>query len=165
MNILVAFFSASGITKEVAQTVAKVAEQMQGVQSCELFEIAPKVPYTKADLDWTNEQSRTTIECKDKSSRPPLGNSIDIARFDVIIVGFPIWWYSAPPVVFSFLESCDFSGKVIIPFCTSGGSELGSAPRDMQKLVPNAKVLDGVRFNFGANKSSIRKWLNSVGIA
>lgn len=165
MNILVAFFSASGITKEVAQTVAKVAEQMQGVQSCELFEIAPKVPYTKADLDWTNEQSRTTIECKDKSSRPPLGNSIDIARFDVIIVGFPIWWYSAPPVVFSFLESCDFSGKVIIPFCTSGGSELGSAPRDMQSCAPNAEFRAGQKFNFGANKSSIRKWLNSVGIA
>ena len=165
MNILVAFFSASGITKEVAQTVTKVAEQMQDVQSCELYEIMPKVPYTKADLDWTNEQSRTTIECKDKTSRPPLARSIDIAQFDVVIVGFPIWWYSAPPVVFSFLESCDFSGKIIIPFCTSGGSELGAAPRDMQSYAPNAEFRAGQKFNFGANKSSIRKWLNSAGIA
>lgn len=164
MNILVAYFSASGITKEVAQTITKVAGEMQGVESCEIHEITPATPYTSADLDWTNERSRSTIECKDKSSRPPLASNIDIARFEVVIIGFPIWWYSAPPVVFSFLESSDFGGKIILPFCTSGGSELGSAPRDMQRLVPNAKVLNGAKFNFGANKSTIRKWLTNAGI-
>ncbi len=90
MNILVAYFSASGITKEVAQTITKVAGEMQGVESCEMYEITPTTPYTSVDLDWTNEQSRSTIECKDKRSRPPLAGNIDIARFEVVIIGFPI---------------------------------------------------------------------------
>lgn len=168
MNILVAYFSASGITKEVAETIAKVASEFAGENGesgkVELFEIAPKVPYSKADLDWTNEQSRTTIECKDKSSRPELAKTIDIAPYTVIIIGFPVWWYNAPHIIFSFLESADFSGKVIVPFCTSGGSGIDPAPREMQKLAPNAQVKAGEKFNFGANKSSIRRWLASLNL-
>ena len=165
MNILVAYFSASGITKEVAETIAKVASEFVGENGkAELFEIAPKVPYSKADLDWTNEQSRTTIECKDKASRPELAQSIDISPYSVIIIGFPVWWYNAPHIIFSFLESADFSGKIIVPFCTSGGSGIDPAPREIQKLAPNAQVKAGEKFNFGANKSSIRRWLSSLNL-
>ena len=128
MKILVAYFSASGITKEVAENIANVAQDFGESQ---IFEIAPKVPYSKADLDWTNDKSRTTLECKDKDSRPELAQMIDISGFDTIIIGFPVWWYNAPHIIFSFLESADFSGKVIVPFCTSGGSGIDPAPRDM----------------------------------
>ena len=158
MKILVAYFSASGITKEVAENIANVS-------GAEIFEIVPKVPYSKADLDWTNDKSRTTLECKDKDSRPELAQMIDISGFDTIIIGFPVWWYNAPHIIFSFLESADFSGKVIVPFCTSGGSGIDPAPQDMQKLVPNAKVLAGQKFNFGASKASIKKWLNSLNLS
>ena len=170
MNMLVAYFSASGITKEVAQSIAKVAGEFVGESSAgeigkvDMFEIAPKVPYSKADLDWTNEQSRTTIECKDKASRPELAKTIDISPYTVIFIGFPVWWYNAPHIIFSFLESADFSGKVIVPFCTSGGSGIDPAPREMQKLTPNAQVKGGEKFNFGANKSSIRKWIDSLNL-
>lgn len=157
MNILVAFFSASGITKEVAQTLSIVA-------NATLYEILPKEPYSKADLDWTNEQSRTSLETKHKHSRPEIleKEKLNIADFDVIFIGFPIWWYSAPHIIYSFLESYDFSHKIIIPFCTSGGSELGNAPKDMQKCVPNAIFKNGKKFSFGANKSSMRKCLNEL---
>mgnify|MGYP004527137569 CR=1 FL=1 len=136
MRILVAYFSASGITKEVARSIASVAQSMQN--AVQTFEITPKVPYSKADLDWTNEQSRTTIECKDKNSCPELSKIADISSFDAIFIGFPVWWYNAPHIIFSFLESADFSGKIIVPFCTSGGSGLESAPKDMQKCAPKA---------------------------
>lgn len=162
MKILVAFFSASGITKEIALNVAKIAQNLGN--SVEIFEIAPKTPYTKADLNWTNEQSRTTLECKDKNSRPELAKMIDISGFDAVFIGFPVWWYNAPHIIFSFLESADFSGKIIVPFCTSGGSDLEPAPRNMQKCAPNAKFCQGRRFNFGENNASIRKWLESLNL-
>ncbi|MEB2804567.1 flavodoxin [Campylobacter upsaliensis] len=157
MNTLVAFFSASGITKEVAQTLSIVA-------NAKLYEILPKEPYSKADLDWTNDTSRTSLEAKDKASRPQILDTerLNIADFDVIFIGFPIWWYSAPHIIYSFLESYDFNHKIIIPFCTSGGSELGNAPKDMQKCAPNAIFKNGKKFSFGANKSSMRKWLNEL---
>ncbi len=157
MKSLVAYFSASGITKDVAETIASV-------QGAELFEIAPQEPYTKADLDWNNEQSRTTLECKDKTSRPKMASSIDVSPYDVIFVGFPIWWYSAPHIVNTFLESGDFSQKIIIPFCTSGGSELGGSVRDLQKSVPQAEFKEGRRFNFGTSKASVKKWIESLGL-
>ena len=166
MKILVAYFSASGITKEVAEKIASAASESlnsKGENSAvELFEIAPKVPYTKADLDWTNERSRTTIECKDKNSRPELTQMPDISGFDAIFIGFPVWWYTAPHIVLSFLESADFGGKIVVPFCTSGGSGLDPAPRDMQKSAPNAIFRQGRRFNFGESRATIRKWLESL---
>ena len=163
MKILVAYFSASGITKEVAQSIANVAQSMGN--AVELFEIAPKVPYTRADLDWNDEQSRTTIECKDKNSHPELARTANIAPYDAVFIGFPVWWYNAPHIIFSFLESADFSGKIIVPFCTSGGSGIDPAPRDMQKLAPNAQVKGGQKFNFGTSKASIKKWLDSLNLA
>lgn len=159
MKSLVAFFSASGITKEVALSLADVA-------GAEIFEITPKVPYSRADLDWTNEQSRTTIECKDKGSRPEFINAekLDISQFDCIFIGFPIWWYNAPHIIYTFLQSYDFSGKIIVPFCTSGGSELGNTPKDLQKLCKGAIFKEGRRFNFGQNRASFRKWLETLGL-
>lgn len=160
MKSLVAFFSAGGITKEVAQKIAEMTESP-------IYEIVPQEPYSKADLDWTNEQSRTSIEMRDKASRPKIAsdsaNRIEFSEFEIIFVGFPIWWYTAPHIINTFLESYDFSGKTIIPFCTSGGSELGNAPKDMQKSAPNATFKSGARFNFGQSKGSIRKWLDTLG--
>lgn len=157
MKSLVAFFSAGGITKEVAYSIASVA-------NADLFEIVPQEPYSKADLDWTDENSRTSLECKDKNSRPKIALSTDISSYEVIFIGFPIWWYSAPHIINSFLENYDFTGKIIVPFCTSGGSELGGSVRDMQKSAPNAVFKAGRRFNFGENRASIRKWLESLNL-
>lgn len=157
MKNLVAFFSASGITKEVAQTLAEAA-------NAEIFEIIPAIPYSQVDLDWRNEQSRSTLECKDKVSRPKIAKDIEISNYDTIFIGFPIWWYSAPQIIFTFLESHDFSGKVIVPFCTSGGSDLSNAPRDMAKCAPNAIFKEGKRFNFGTSKAKLTKWLESLGV-
>ena len=157
MKALVAFFSASGITKAVAHTLAEAI-------SANIYEIIPQNPYTKADLDWTNEQSRTNLEYKDKTSHPKIANHIDISSYEVIFVGFPIWWWSAPRIIHTFLESYDFSSKVIVPFCTNGGSEWSNAPKDMQKTCPNAIFKEGKKFNFGASKASMKKWIESLGI-
>lgn len=157
MNTLVAYFSASGITKEVAQNIASVIE-------AELYEILPQEPYTREDLDWRDENSRTSLECKNKSSRPKIANFKDITPFDVIFVGFPIWWYSAPPIIYTFLESQSFSGKTLVPFCTSGGSDLSNAPRDMQKSALGATFKQGRLLRFGESKASIKKWIDTLGI-
>lgn len=157
MKALVVFFSASGITKAVAQTLTEVLK-------ANIYEIIPQNPYSKEDLDWTNEQSRTSLEMKDKNSRPQIASNIDISSYEVIFIGFPIWWYSAPHIINTFLEAYDFSGKVIVPFCTSGGSDLSNAPRDLQKSCPNAKFKEGKKFNFGANKTGMRKWVESLNI-
>lgn len=158
MKALVAFFSASGITKEIALALAEVA-------NAETFEIIPKEPYSKADLDWRDEKSRTTLECKDKTSRPQIAKDIEISGFDTIFIGFPIWWYSAPQIILTFLESHDFSGKILIPFCTSGGSDLSNAPRDLAKSAPKAIFKEGRRFDFGASKAKLKKWLESLEIS
>lgn len=157
MKALVAYFSASGITKEVAHKLAEIAW-------AQIYEIVPQEPYSKADLDWTNEQSRTTLECKDKSSRPKIAKDIDIGEFEIIFVGFPIWWYTVPHIILTFLESHNFSGKTIIPFCTSGGSDLSNAPKDMQNSAPNTIFKQGKLMRFGESKASIRKWLDSLGL-
>lgn len=165
MNILVAYFSASGITKEVALNIEAVLKSTFSKDKVQSFEIAPKTPYSKADLDWTNENSRTTIECKDKSFRPQMRESIDISSFDTIFIGFPVWWYTAPNIIFSFLESGDFSGKTIIAFCTSGGSEIDSCVRDMQKCAKNANFKKAHRFNFGESKASLRRFIEGLNLA
>lgn len=157
MKTLVAFFSTSGITKAVAQTLAEAAK-------ADIYEIIPENPYSKADLDWTDEQSRTSLEMKDKSSRPKIAKNIDISNYKVIFVGFPIWWYSTPHIINTFLESQNFNGKVIVPFCTSGGSDLSNAPRDMKKSCPNAIFKEGRKFNFGSNRTSMVKWIESLNL-
>lgn len=162
MRALIAYFSASGITKEVALNLQSVAKDT--FECVDLFEIAPKEPYSRADLDWTNENSRTTIECKDKNFRPKMLEYIDISAFEVIFIGFPVWWYTAPNIIFSFLESADFSTKIIVAFCTSGGSEIDSCVRDMQKCAKGAIFKKGHRFNFGENKASLRRFIEGLNL-
>ena len=157
-KILVAYFSASGVTK-------KVAEKLAALVNADIHEIKPKVPYTKADLNWMDKKSRSSVEMNDKTFRPEIvKEDLNLSSYDTILLGFPIWWYNAPNIIFSFLEAYDFSGKIIVPFCTSGGSELEPAPRYMQKCCPNAIFKTGKRFNFGANRLSIKRWLESLGL-
>lgn len=154
---LVAYFSASGVTAKAARILAEAA-------GADLYEISPKEPYTKADLDWMNKQSRSSVEMNDPDSRPALADmDADIARYDVIFVGFPIWWYTAPSIIRTFLEAYDFSGKVIVPFATSGGSGLGDTAKTLQELVPAATVKDGKLLNGRANVGELKKWVDSFG--
>ena len=134
---LVAYFSASGNTARLAKDLAEAA-------GADLYEIRPAVPYTSADLNWQNKQSRSSVEMSDHSSRPELADkNADIAAYDTIYVGFPVWWYIAPTIINSFLESYDFSGKKIILFATSGGSGFGKAVDNLKPSAPDAEIIEG----------------------
>ena len=138
---LVAYFSATGVTANAAKALANAA-------GANIYEIKPKIPYTSADLDWQNPKSRSSVEMKDNASRPQLADmNANISVYDTIFLGFPIWWYIAPTIINTFLESYDFSGKKIILFATSGGSRFGKAAETLQKLVPNAYVTEGELLN------------------
>ncbi len=121
-----AYFSASGETKKLVRTLADVVK-------ADLFEIKPETPYTAADLDWHNKASRSSVEMRDTSCRPAMAEQADVAPYDTIFVGFPIWWYEAPRIIETFLESCDLTGKTVIPFATSGGSDLGNTDSILQR--------------------------------
>ena len=147
---LVAYFSASGTTANVAKNLAKTA-------GADLYEIRPAVAYTKADLNWMDKSSRSSVEMRDKSSRPALAdNSADIAAYDTIFIGFPIWWYVAPTIINSFLEAYDFSGKKIVLFATSGGSGFGKAVESLQVSAPNATIVEGALLNGRPNEAKLR---------
>lgn len=134
---LVAYFSASGVTAKVANALAEAA-------GATLHEIKPEVPYTTADLDWMNKQSRSSVEMSDKSSRPAIKDKLDnMADYDVIYLGFPIWWYVAPTIINTFLESYDMSGKEIILFATSGGSGFGKTVEALKCSCPNSNIIEG----------------------
>ena len=151
-KVLVAYFSASGVT-------AKVADRLSKATGADLFEIKPAEPYTSADLDWTNKKSRSSVEMADKSSRPAIANKVaDMSKYDVIFVGFPIWWYREPSIIDTFMESYDFSGKQVVPFATSGGSGMGDSGSIMQKLAPKAKVDNGKRFSSGVSEKDLKEW-------
>ena len=150
-KILVAYFSASGVT-------AKVAKKMAEAAGADLFEIRPEQPYTKADLNWMDKKSRSTLEMNDRNCRPAMAEKPDVSGYDVILVGFPVWWYREPSIIDTFLESADFTGKTVVPFCTSGGSGLGDSAKNMQALAPDAKVLDGKRFLSSASADDLKKW-------
>ena len=150
-RILVAYFSASGVTAKVAANMAKAT-------GADLFEIRPEKPYTKADLNWMDKQSRSTLEMKDRDCRPAIAEKPDISGYDVILVGFPVWWYREPSVIDTFMESADFSGKTVVPFCTSGGSGLGDSAKNMQSLAPGAKVMDGKRFSPAVSEEELKTW-------
>jgi len=155
-KILVAVFSASGVTKRVGEEIARVA-------GADFYEIVPKEIYTSADLDWMNKKSRSSIEMNDPSARPEIKDKVaDMASYDTVIVGFPIWWGVAPHIIDTFLESYDFSGKKIIPFCTSGGSGVGRSDIALHKDVSgDVKWTKGKQIN-RANEAEIRRWLNEV---
>lgn len=152
---LVAYFSASGTTKKVAEIAAEGAK-------ADLFEIEPKIPYTKADLDWMDKKSRSSVEMSDKKFRPEIiGNDIDLKEYDEIILGFPIWWYVAPTIINTFLEKYDFSGKKIILFETSGGSGFGNTLQELQPSAPEAVIIEGRLLNRVGQKE-ITEWVKSL---
>ena len=152
---LVAFFSASGVTAQVAKIISRETD-------ADLFEIKPKVPYTSADLDWTNSNSRTTKEMKDLSFRPEIAEKItNFNEYDVIFLGFPIWWYVAPTIINTFLESYNFEGKTVIPFFTSGGSDAGQTDERLHSSAPNAIWRPAKRL-YDGNIERIKKWVNDA---
>lgn len=155
MKTLVAYFSASGQTAKLAKTLA-------GVTGGDLFEIVPETAYTAADLDWMDKKSRSTIEMKDPKSRPAIAGKVaDMAQYDTVFVGFPIWWYQAPRIIETFLESYDFSGKTVIPFATSGGSGMGRTVDELRKLCPNANWKAGKMVN-GISDKALADWANAL---
>jgi flavodoxin len=156
---LVAYFSAGGVTSELAKALAEAA-------NAGLYEIKPEAPYTKADLDWGDSQSRSSIEMKDPSSRPALADKeANIASYDVVFVGFPIWWYVAPKIINTFLESYDFSGKTIVPFATSGGSGLGKTKEKLLGSVSGTAVWkEGKLLNGRPSKDALAKWVESLNL-
>ena len=141
MSKLVAYFSASGVTETKAKELA-------GVIGADTYEIAPAQRYTRADLDWTNKKSRSTVEMNDRAFRPALAETEhDFNAYDVIYVGFPIWWYTAPTIINTFLETFDFSGKKIVLFATSGGSGIDRAVKDLKKQYPDLNIAGGKLLN------------------
>lgn len=154
---LVAYFSASGTTKKVAEHLAKAA-------GADLFEIKPAVPYSRADLDWTNKKSRSSIEMQNSDSRPAIAEQFsNIEDYDTIFIGFPIWWYVAPTIIDTFVESYDFSGKTIIPFATSGGSGMGKTVEVLQTLCPTANWKGGKMLNH-ISDIELQNWLRDLSI-
>ena len=155
-KILTAVFSASGVTKEVGEAIARIS-------GGDFYEIEPKERYTAADLDWTDTNSRSSREMKDPAARPALkDNDLDLSAYDTVIIGFPIWWGAAPRVIETFLESYDFSGKKIIPFVTSGGSGVGRSDSALHKNVSgDVTWTKGTQIN-RPNEKQIRKWLDEV---
>ena len=152
---LVAYFSASGVTRGVATQLAEVA-------GADLYEIVPEQIYTDADLDWRDSLSRSSVEMKDKSSRPAIKkNDLNINDYSTIYVGFPIWWYTCPTIINTFMEAYDFAGKTVIPFATSGGSSIEQACNDLKAAYPKANWKEGRLLN-NASKEQIEEWVKSL---
>lgn len=151
---LVAYFSASGVTANAAQKLAEAA-------GADLYEIRPAVPYTKADLDWTDSGSRSSVEMKDSASRPEIAGKVEnMEEYEVIYLGFPIWWYTAPSIIHTFLESYDMGGKEIILFATSGGSGFGKTAQDLKSSVPETTVIrEGRLLNGRIDPEALKGWL------
>lgn len=153
---LVAYFSASGVTASLAKNLAAAID-------ADLFEIEPEVKYTKADLDWTNKKSRSSVEMNDKLSRPSVAKKLgNMSEYDEVFVGFPIWWYIAPTIVNTFLEGYDLAGKTIIPFATSGGSGMGETNEYLANSCKSAKLVEGKVFRRNADADELKKWAEEV---
>ncbi len=155
---LVVYFSASGITQKTAAKVAQAA-------GADLFEIKPETPYTQADLDWTNQKSRSTVEMRDDASRPAMAEKFDrLADYDTVFLGFPIWWSAAPTIVNTFLESGDFSGKTIVLFGTSGGGGFGKTREKLQKSAPDSVIWLSEKLLTRASDQEIKTWLAGLSL-
>lgn len=153
---LVAYFSAEGTTRRVAGNLAQAA-------GADLYEIRPAVPYTRADLNWMDKKSRSSVEMNDRSYRPELADKdADIASCDRIFLGFPIWWYVAPTIINTFLESYDFTGKTIILFATSGGSGLGKTAQSLKESCPGAVIQEGKMMNGNPSVESLKEWVENL---
>ena len=156
MKALVCYFSATGNTARVAKTLAEAA-------GAELYEICPAVPYERKDLNWMDKKSRTTLEMQDPDFRTTLADTdAPVAEAELIFVGFPIWWYREPSIIDSFLEAYDFTGKTVVPFFTSGGSQLGEGQERIAALAKGATVLPGKRFSARASESEVKNWIKSL---
>ena len=152
---LVAYFSASGVTAKVAEKLAKAA-------NADLFEIKPEVPYTRADLSWMNSNSRSSVEMNDRNCRPAIAESVsNMDDYDIVFVGFPVWWYREPSIIDTFMEAYDFTGKTVVPFCTSGSSGIGDSGANMQALAPGAKVGIGERFKSRVSEEELAAWAST----
>ena len=155
---LVAYFSATGTTEGAANALAKAAR-------ADLYRITPAQPYSSRDLNWNNSSSRSSVEMGNDSVRPALAQvAPDLSPYDVVFVGFPIWWYVDPRIVDTFLESCDLSGKAVVPFATSGSSGITRAASRMRDIVPQARVLDGRMMNDRPSTSELEAWIRGLGL-
>ena len=152
INVLVAYFSASGVTKSVAE---KIADE----NGYDIFEIVPEEIYTPADLDWTDKNSRYTIEMNDKKFRPPISQTCDVSGYDTVVIGFPVWWYTAPSIINTFIESVDLTGKTIKAFCTSGGSGIDKCVSDLSATYPELNFTKGMRFMGDVSKA--KEWIEN----
>lgn len=156
MNALVAYFSATG-------TTAKAAKALASAVDANLYEIKPAVPYSSADLNWMDKSSRSSVEMKDPHSRPALADTdAPVADYDVIFLGFPVWWYVAPTILNTFLEAYDFTGKTIVLFATSGGSGLGNSAAGLQSSASGAKIMDGRLLNGRLKESDLKSWVEGL---
>lgn len=153
---LVAYFSASGVT-------AKVAENLAEAIGADIFSIEPAIPYTKADLNWNDKKSRSSVEMNDPASRPAIMHTRDnMSDYETVFVGFPVWWYVAPTIINTFLESYDFTGKTIIPFATSGGSGMGETNEKLLPSCKGAKLLEGKVFKSNVSKAELSAWVDGL---
>ena len=155
---LVAYFSASGVTAKAAKVLASALD-------ADLYEIRPETPYTKADLNWTDKSSRSSVEMKDPASRPAIARyDAKIQDYDTVFVGFPIWWYVAPTIINTFLESYDFFGKTVVPFATSGGSGMGQTNEKLCPSCPGARLLPGKLLNGSLSEQELKRWAEELGL-
>ena len=155
-KVLVAYFSASGVTKKVAEKLAKAA-------GADLFEIVPEQIYTNADLNWMDKKSRSSVEMNDRSSRPAISSKVEnISQYSHVFVGFPVWWYREPSIIDTFMESYDWNGITVIPFATSGGSGLGDSGKNMEALGKGSKVLAGKKLSSGVSESELSAWVSEI---
>lgn len=156
MKSLVAYFSASGVTK-------KTAERLAMEMGADLFEIEPEIPYSEEDLNWQNKKSRSSVEMNDRNCRPAIRFRVeDMSQYSVVFVGFPIWWYREPSIIDTFMEAYDFKGKTVVPFATSGGSPIGDSGRNMQALAPEAKVVKGKRLAADETGKALADWAGEI---
>jgi flavodoxin len=151
-NVLVTYFSASGVTRNVAEKIA-------GENGYDIFEIKPVKKYTSADLDYMDKNSRSTIEMNDKSFRPPIEETCDVSDYDTVVIGFPVWWYTAPTIINTFIESVDLNGKTIKAFCTSGGSGIDKCVSDLKNSYPELNFSKGMRFMGDVSKA--KEWIEN----
>lgn len=155
-KILTAYFSASGVTEKVSERLAQAA-------GADIFRIEPKIPYTEADLDWRNKNSRSSIEMQNLSFRPEIKeNPLDISKYDTVFIGYPVWWYIAPTIINTFLESLDLKGKTVIPFATSGSSGIGNTEEYLSKSCNGARLLEGKRFDKDVSREELSEWVKSL---
>ncbi|MBQ8006736.1 MAG: NAD(P)H-dependent oxidoreductase [Lachnospiraceae bacterium] len=149
---LVAYFSASGVTKKLAENLAEAI-------GADIFEILPEQIYTDADLNWQDQKSRSSVEMKDRACRPAIASKVeDMAQYDVVFVGFPVWWYREPSIIDTFAESYDFGGKIIVPFATSGSSGIGESGKNIGELAKGSKAVEGKRFAANASADELKAW-------